>query len=110
MAPQEARFVALADQDDRWHPDKLATLVALIGEAPLIYSDARLVDRDGAVQSDTYWSSRHNNHSDLLSLLVANAVTLEGEQVRPQPGGFYGGWITDEVVGPFKGGPGTWGW
>ncbi len=37
-------------------------------------------------------------------------ITLDGERVRPQPGGFYGGWITDEVVGPFKGGPGTWGW
>ena len=29
------------------------------------------------------------------------------EQVRPQPGGFYGGWITSKVVGPFKGTPGT---
>ena len=28
----------------------------------------------------------------------------------PQPGGFYGGWITAELVGPFKGGPGTLGW
>ncbi len=36
--------------------------------------------------------------------------TLDGEVVRPQPGGFYGGWITDEIVGPFKGGPGTRGW
>lgn len=33
-----------------------------------------------------------------------------GVQVRPQPGGFYGGWITPEVVGPFKGDPGTLGW
>jgi uncharacterized protein (DUF427 family) len=39
-----------------------------------------------------------------------DAVTLDGEQVQPQPGGFYGGWITREVVGPFKGPPGTWGW
>ena len=37
-------------------------------------------------------------------------ITLDGELVRPQPGGFYGGWITDDVVGPVKGGPGTWGW
>lgn len=29
------------------------------------------------------------------------------EEVRPQPGGFYGGWITSKVVGPFKGAPGT---
>ena len=37
-------------------------------------------------------------------------ATVDGEQVRPQAGGFYGGWITDEVVGPFKGDPGTLGW
>jgi uncharacterized protein (DUF427 family) len=30
--------------------------------------------------------------------------------VQPQPGGFYGGWITPDVLGPFKGGPGTMGW
>lgn len=35
---------------------------------------------------------------------------VDGERVRPQPGSFYGGWITDDVVGPFKGGPGTQGW
>jgi uncharacterized protein (DUF427 family) len=37
-------------------------------------------------------------------------VTLDGERVRPQPGAFYGGWITAEVVGPFKGEPGSQGW
>jgi uncharacterized protein (DUF427 family) len=37
-------------------------------------------------------------------------VTVDGEVVRPQEGGFYGGWITARVVGPFKGAPGTWGW
>ncbi len=36
--------------------------------------------------------------------------TVDGEVVRAQPGDFYGGWITDRVVGPFKGAPGTWGW
>jgi uncharacterized protein (DUF427 family) len=35
---------------------------------------------------------------------------VEGEKVRAQEGDFYGGWITAEIVGPFKGGPGTWGW
>ena len=30
--------------------------------------------------------------------------------LSPQPGGFYGGWVTPEVVGPFKGEPGTEGW
>lgn len=32
------------------------------------------------------------------------------EPVQAQPGGFYGGWITSGIVGPFKGGPGTEGW
>ena len=36
--------------------------------------------------------------------------TVGGVEVEPQPGGFYGGWITPDIVGPFKGGPGTWGW
>jgi len=35
---------------------------------------------------------------------------LDGERVRPQAGDFYGGWVTDEIVGPFKGEPGTEGW
>lgn len=35
---------------------------------------------------------------------------VDGELVTPQPGSFYGGWITSEVVGPFKGEPGTLGW
>jgi uncharacterized protein (DUF427 family) len=36
--------------------------------------------------------------------------TVDGEVVRPQPGGFYGGWVTSAVVGPFKGEPGTSYW
>ena len=36
--------------------------------------------------------------------------TVDGEQVVPQPGDFYGGWITSEIAGPFKGSPGTLGW
>lgn len=39
-----------------------------------------------------------------------DACTVDGERVTPQPGGFYGGWITSDIVGPFKGGPGTLGW
>ena len=39
-----------------------------------------------------------------------DAVYLDGEQVVAQPGDFYGGWITADIEGPFKGGPGTAGW
>lgn len=38
------------------------------------------------------------------------ACEVNGEQVRPQPGGFYAGWVTDNIVGPFKGEPGTGHW
>lgn len=36
--------------------------------------------------------------------------TLDGRRAVPQPGEVYGGWITDELVGPFKGAPGTEWW
>jgi uncharacterized protein (DUF427 family) len=35
---------------------------------------------------------------------------IDGEVVVAQEGDFYGGWITSNIVGPFKGAPGTWGW
>ena len=35
---------------------------------------------------------------------------VDGERVRAQLGGFYGGWVTDEIVGPYKGEPGTGSW
>jgi uncharacterized protein (DUF427 family) len=39
-----------------------------------------------------------------------DACFVDDERVTPQPGGFYGGWITSELVGPFKGEPGSAGW
>jgi uncharacterized protein (DUF427 family) len=39
-----------------------------------------------------------------------DACYVDDELVAPQPGGFYGGWITRDIVGPFKGGPGSRGW
>jgi len=41
---------------------------------------------------------------------LMDECTVDGERVRAQAGGFYGGWITDDVEGPFKGEPGTRGW
>jgi len=63
------------------------------------------------------WS--YPNPSPLFALLrdhVAfyaspfDSCTVDEEQVKPQPGGFYGGWITSREVGPFKGGPGSQFW
>ncbi|MCV7346796.1 DUF427 domain-containing protein [Mycolicibacterium rhodesiae] len=41
---------------------------------------------------------------------MVDRCSVDGETVVPQPGGFYGGWITSRVVGPFKGIPGSMGW
>lgn len=41
---------------------------------------------------------------------LMDACFVNGEQVQAQAGDFYGGWITSDIIGPFKGGPGTKGW
>ena len=73
--PADADFVALSDQDDRWHPDKIATLLdALDDDAQLAYADARIVDGEGRSRSDTFWVTRRNNYTSLASLIAANTV------------------------------------
>jgi glycosyltransferase involved in cell wall biosynthesis len=75
MVPADAEFVALSDQDDAWHPDKLERLLAGLGSAELVYSDARVVDPAGRTLKDSFWSERRNNWTNFASLLVANTVT-----------------------------------
>ena len=49
--------------------------------------------------------------ADCVAFYPANLDgRVDGAAVRPQPGGFYGGWITPELAGPFKGEPGSTGW
>jgi len=75
MAPPWAEFVTLCDQDDRWHSEKLEQLLEGIGEAQLVYSDARVVEPDGTVIHPSYWTVRRNNHTNFASLLLANSIT-----------------------------------
>ena len=75
MAPPAADFVAYGDQDDRWHPNKLERLLGSIGDAQLVYSDARIVSPDGSVVRPSYWTERRNNYTNFASLLIANSVT-----------------------------------
>ena len=49
------------------------------------------------------------NHVAVYAAPMDRCV-VGGEAVTPQPGGFYGGWVTSWVAGPFKGVPGSWGW
>ena len=72
---------------------------------------------DGKLSKNAAWS--YPNPSEQFQVIssylafYANRVDecwVGNEQVTPQSGDFYGGWITASIVGPFKGGPGTWGW
>jgi uncharacterized protein (DUF427 family) len=45
-----------------------------------------------------------------VALFEGDGCFVNDERVVPQPGGFYGGWITSDIVGPFKGNAGTRGW
>ncbi len=75
-APAEAGLVALADQDDRWYPDKLSTLVSALGDSALLaHSDARVVDADGRVLSPTFWPHGAPGRDRFEDVIFANSVT-----------------------------------
>lgn len=81
--PQEAAYVALADQDDRWHESKIERLLDEFDDSTtLVYSDMNIVDGRGNLISDTYWTTRKNNFSRLDLLLLANTVTGAASMFR----------------------------
>jgi uncharacterized protein (DUF427 family) len=79
-------------------------------------SYADLVGGDAvAREAAWYYPSPTPGFADLVDHVALypgrmDRCTVDGEEVRPQPGGFYGGWVTSRVVGPFKGDPGTMFW
>lgn len=75
------------------------------------------VQIDGRTAENAAWgyevpSSGYEAIQGALAFYPArmDACFVDDEQVGAQQGDFYGGWITSDVVGPFKGPPGTWGW
>lgn len=75
--PDDAEYVAFADQDDFWYADKLSRLIDALRreQAGLAYSDMRIVDAEGGELAATYWVNRRNEYRDLKVVLVANTVT-----------------------------------
>jgi uncharacterized protein (DUF427 family) len=68
-----------------------------------------------ARQAAWYYASPNPRYKPIAGYLSVypsriDACFLDGEEVRPQDGDFYGGWITSRVTGPFKGDAGTLGW
>ncbi len=82
--PPGIRYVSLADQDDRWYPDKLSTLTASIDQGnDLALSDMRIVDDAGSEIASSYWGYRINNVNDLALMLIANTVTGAASMIGP---------------------------
>lgn len=93
-------------------PSRRRTFCEFKGEAA--YYD---VEVGGRVARDAAWyyprpQSRYEALRDHVAFYPGrvDACFVDDEQVQPQAGDFYGGWITSDITGPFKGGPGTAGW
>jgi uncharacterized protein (DUF427 family) len=75
------------------------------------------LDVNGNISEDAAWSyakpsAKYAALRDYLAFYASRVdeCSVDGEVVVPQPGDFYGGWITSHGTGPFKGPPGTLGW
>ncbi len=75
------------------------------------------VNVNGRVSENVAWSYPKPNagYAAITNYLAiypskVDACYVNDELVKAQAGDFYGGWITADIVGPFKGGAGTWGW
>jgi uncharacterized protein (DUF427 family) len=104
--PEDVHFDLMRRLDDR------RTLCEWKGRAH--YYDIAV---DGAVSQQAAWG--YDAPTDAFGELAGAVAFYAGrvdeayvgdELVTPQPGGFYGGWVTSDVVGPFKGEPGSRGW
>jgi uncharacterized protein (DUF427 family) len=72
-----------------------------------IGADGRRVDRAAWTYRDPHPGFEAIRDAVAFYPALMDECTVDGEVVRAQEGGFYGGWITSDVAGPFKGAPGT---
>ena len=79
-----------------------------------IYYDIRMGEHlvENAAWSYEDPSPEFESIRKYIAFYASNLIScsVDGEEVIEQPGDFYGGWITSDIVGPFKGSPGTTGW
>jgi uncharacterized protein (DUF427 family) len=105
IPPQDVRMEYL-------HPSSRRSLCEFKGMAH--YWRVQVNDRNVVDAAWSYPSPRRGYEGirDYIAFYPSrvDACYVDGERVQPQPGDFYGGWITSEVEGPFKGSPGTEGW
>ena len=75
----------------------------------VVIDEQRIRDVAWAYPQPTRTFASIRDHLAFYPHLV-DGCFVDGERVTPQAGGFYGGWVTSDIVGPFKGEPGTMGW
>ncbi len=83
--PAQASFIALSDQDDIWHEDKLSRLLSQFDDKTLlVYSDMNIVNEKEEKIHSTYWTTRRNNYTGLDLLILANTVTGAASMFRKE--------------------------
>jgi uncharacterized protein (DUF427 family) len=104
-------YLPRAELRVRLVPSSRLTMCEWKGEACYVDVDVPGV---AALRDAGWWypqpDLRYPQLNDRLAVYAGpfDEVTVDGEPVTPQPGEFYGGWITADVVGPFKRGPGSY--
>ena len=78
------------------------------------YYNLRVGDRE-VINAAWYYAEPTAQFAPIKNYLAfypskMDACYVDGELVKAQAGDFYGGWITEDIVGPFKGEAGSWGW
>jgi uncharacterized protein (DUF427 family) len=93
-----------------------SVLTPAVGSSVCEYKGvARYLDVDGVPAAAWCYPSPSQGYGPMADHVAFYPAKMDvcwvgDEQVQAQEGDFYGGWVTSDVVGPFKGAPGTWGW
>lgn len=83
LVPENADFVALSDQDDYWFSDKIGRMVCEFrDDTTLVYSDMNIVDKNGKLISNTFWTTRKNYYNELDYLILVNTITGAASMFR----------------------------
>ena len=110
--------VARPDQTSVWDFPRPPRVAADAREVTVHWGDLEIARTRRAVRAletahpPSFYLPWADVARDCVALYAGGALTCRvgGALVVPQPGGFYGGWITPELAGPFKGEPGSEGW
>ena len=103
--PEDVRMEFLTEQSVRVFANGKARRIIMICES----AESRSKMRRGFIRIRPKRFAEIKNYLAFYPSKM-DACYVNDELVQSQEGDFYGGWITKDIVGPFKGGAGTWGW